>query len=98
MNFPKHSVGFAEGSVCTKNELDPFSRFDTTPACDRRQTYKFILARYYFFSTICRYNYTLITHKMLIYNQLINFKIIIFLSFSFCLLSLLFLRSLAYAR
>ena len=29
-------VSQAERSICAKNELDPFSRFDTIPACDRQ--------------------------------------------------------------
>ena len=31
----KHSVTQAEERLCAKNELDPLSRFDTIPACDR---------------------------------------------------------------
>jgi len=35
-NSVKHSVEWVEGSLHDKHMLDPSSRFDTTPACDRR--------------------------------------------------------------
>jgi len=30
----QHSVWYVEEGLCAENRLDPFSRFDTIPACD----------------------------------------------------------------
>jgi len=31
-----HSVGWVEGGLQAKNQLDPFIRFGSTPTCDRQ--------------------------------------------------------------